>query len=280
MFALRGAVPGALKPGRSVPMTEEFREMTELGHRLVSRAIYTSPELTKKWQQFMDTVLAQTRWGEIMPAKTFDDNTALRYRPKHSAIEVAVMKLINKPEFADIREAFESKGLPAYLPATVPLQREAASIDVFVANFQRPLVLWDQGGFSSMRVLRQLMSRKEFEDDIPELQEAMNYADDMMLNSDQGFSNIANNIIRQVLDRHGYDHIVYTNTVEFPGTPSFIAIKPGTIKPITDFGANKEGLKLFAQAPIALTVASVLEAGKQEDKEEKEDTENDTPKSD
>jgi hypothetical protein len=182
---------------------------------------------------------------------------------------------MNDPQFAPLFEAFKGGGPldQGVVNAMSLVTRDAANIHVFVANFSKPLVMIDQGGFSARRVLNQMLVRPEFVKDIPDIQDALSYADDMHLQSEQGFSNIANHMLRDIMKKHGYDHIAYTNTVEFPGTPSFVAVAPGSVRPIGDFGGNLEAVKLMAAAPIALTLAQV--ATKEETKEDDKDKEGD-----
>lgn len=288
LFALRNYIPDSLVSNTNrLSYLDRYYKNREVGDNLVAKIIHTKPELTKRWNDFIKAIMAETQWGERRVADTHDPNVFLRYRPSHARIKQAMRKILYTTEFNPIFDAFAKhfntggKGpdtSEAVKQALASLHGLNTDIHMFVVDWKKPLVLLDQGGFSVRRGLNQLMFRKEFRSEMDELNEAMTYADTTTPFTAGGngptFSSIANTMFWDILSRKGYDHVLYTNVIEYAGTPSVIGGPISQMRPLESFGIDGEITRLLAAGPIALAVAG--EALEQMDKEADKDGE--TPK--
>jgi len=229
------------------------------------------PKLASLWDTFVQEVLQQTRWGAKMPAMGYADDVEIIKRPTHSTLQTIAFETISEQRYSPLKRALSahvmanSGQIDALSKAFHTLSKGNADIQFYVTNAQRPLFLWDVGGFRMDRIINQLIDKQEFIDDVPALTDAMRYADEQFLNSEAGFSVIANGEVRRIIENKGYDHIAYINTVEFPGTPSFIFWKKNSIRPVESFGVPGETTKLLAAPVIAAGLAFQL-SGEEEEK--------------
>lgn len=290
-FALKNFIPDSTmsNPDR-ISFLDRYYKIRDVGDKLVANVINTKPELTRTWQDFVGAIMKETMWGERRMADTHDPNVFLRYRPGHARIKQSVRSLAVLPEFRPIWEAFEKHlrgSQELYVDRIIQqalssLHGLNADIYMFVVNWKAPLVMMDQGGFSVRRGLNQLMFRKEFRSEMNELTEAMTYADTTTpftggAPNSPTFSSIANTMFWDIISRKGYDHVLYTNVIEYAGTPSVIGGPISPMRPIESFGIDGEITRLLAAGPIALAVAGeVLEQMGKDGENEGEESPTDT----
>lgn len=268
-FALKGIIPNAnMKVIKDAG--REFKDAQMQGRRILDQVVNNDPTKKALWDSFVEELKVRTGTGQTKKAEGFDDDARVIVRPSPTALLSAMHEVLVEPAYKTLREGFSKHmaGTATALNKVMPaIMKGNADLSVFVTNAKKPLFLWDTGSFGSRAIANQLLARPEFTKYYKDLQEVLNYSDDMMF-SDQGFSNIANHMLRDIIEKQGYDHIAYINTHEAAGSPSFIFWKKDSLRPLTDFGVGDDTLKLLSAPVLAILAArAAMDKPKEEPKD-------------